>query len=154
MLRRPRLFNEVHIAIRDLITFGGPRVGNREFAKTLKLSSEHRGAWRFVNGNDIVPLVPKFDYADSPEPFYHPDVEVNIYKYGIYRGETEIGTDPPRSYVGTVAQGLWRSLYWYLTQHTGTLIVRIQRIVRGQCHQSLRSVNSPAQEMQRCFQIS
>lgn len=50
-----------HMVFGDMYTFGCPRIGQNEFAKSIRDNLTHEmtgSSWRIVNDNDLVPKVP------------------------------------------------------------------------------------------------
>ncbi|KAF7869618.1 hypothetical protein EAF04_004402 [Stromatinia cepivora] len=78
-----------HTTVRDLLTFGSPRVGDEAYATNVKNLKAFRKSWRFVNGNDGVPVILCVDLF-SGGTYYHVDSLVRISPTLISLGESEL----------------------------------------------------------------
>ncbi|KAI0883540.1 Alpha/Beta hydrolase protein [Annulohypoxylon maeteangense] len=81
----------MHTTIRDLITFGSPRVGDKTYATYAGSLKGFRKSWRFVNGNDLVARAPCVTFW--LKSYYHIDSMVNISPVRIALGNSELRTN-------------------------------------------------------------
>ncbi|KOS21322.1 Lipase [Escovopsis weberi] len=84
-------------SVRDLFTFGSPRVGNKAFAEHVNAIKGSRVAWRFVNEDDVIPRVPVRPFLRfwNSEPYIHIDAHVKLSPTTVQLGMSEIETPPP-----------------------------------------------------------
>lgn len=120
-----------HSTLRDLITFGAPRIGNEKFASTIESIKEKRNIWRFVNGKDIVASVP----GNSPLSgvrYIHSGFPIKLSNGRITIGkpETDSGSENPR--LNTSFAGVWLAIFWKITQNIGDL-TGLQKFVTDHC---------------------
>jgi hypothetical protein len=102
----------VDATIRDLITFGSPRVGDRTFVDSVKRLKGKRRSWRFMNGYDIVTSLPIPTGILSYE-YIHIDTLVRIAPDCIARGESEVAV---KSWIETLSHADLDMLYWMLVE--------------------------------------
>ena len=113
LLDQPKMLDST---IRDLVTFGAPRVGDREFVEDLMRVKGERKIWRFVNGADVVPRILYYGVGIT---YYHPDTLINCFPYSIYRGSTELGPQPPDSWVPQGLKDILKEIYRLVVHSEG-----------------------------------
>lgn len=75
--------------MRDLFTFGCPRIGDKEFASYPNSIREFQRSWRFVNSNDLFAKHPTRWFKKA---YYHLDTMVHINAKTIEIGKSELGS--------------------------------------------------------------
>jgi hypothetical protein len=88
--------------VRDLFTFGCPRVGDKEFASYPNSIREFQRSWRFVNSND---LFAKHPIRWSKKAYYHLDTMVHINVKTIEIGKSELGSKAESRMASTGEEG-------------------------------------------------
>lgn len=83
--------SQENMVIRDLFTFGSPRVGNEDYARYPLIIKSVQNSWRFVNNGDRVASIPKIGYR-------HVDRKVEISPQKIELGRKKY--DKPEGAIG------------------------------------------------------
>ena len=83
--------SQENMVIRDLFTFGSPRVGNKEYARYPLSIKSVQNSWRFVNNGDWITSLPKLGY-------HHVDRKVKISPQKIELGRKKY--DEPEGAIG------------------------------------------------------
>jgi hypothetical protein len=104
--------------LRDLVTFGSPRVGDREFVETLTRLKRDRKIWRLVNGSDVIP---RFYYASVPSGvmYYHPDTLLNCFPYSIFKGQTELSPQSPDAWIPQDVKEVLKTVFRLVVSGSG-----------------------------------
>ncbi|PLB47757.1 alpha/beta-hydrolase [Aspergillus steynii IBT 23096] len=119
LLEIPKIRNST---LRDLITFGAPRVGSLEYAKWVKGIKERRNIWRFVNGRDIVPKVPWRGRLLGD--YYHVGSRVAIAakeRWRLQKWETDSNEEypiPNAEEAAGFSTKIWNSVVGYIARKT------------------------------------
>lgn len=85
-----------YTTVRDLVTFGSPRVGDKAYSTYAGNIKGFRKSWRFVNGNDVVPGVPLWTWKFWKGYYYHIDTLVKINETTIELGPSELKSKTAR----------------------------------------------------------
>lgn len=109
-----------NVMLRDLITFGSPRVGDEEFSQSLltdrtRKTPNLQSSYRIVNKDDVVTSVPGTFWEEPDSAYVH--VEQGL-RAGIIPGAFETipaddGAVPSRSKIAVldILKNVWKAFY-------------------------------------------